>query len=210
MIRLFWVCLTSLVLGCTKAPVTPTAVNPLPELKTATEANDWTKKTITSTTENHANETVDDDRMITSSPVVPELALFKQNSSDKSQQQDSKPLTAQVKVQGNKPIVNVNQDWDALANSFGVQSQIKPIPSTAPSTSLAKMDLSQAGLADFKYAGLLSQTNSQAIGYVKVNNRLFKVKVGDLIGQGHWRVVTVDTDKLQLLVAGKTTSYERK
>lgn len=209
MTRLVLIGLACLMVACTKAPTTAVATKNLPELTSIPQVNDWTKNVSATLGEVHEEETDDDDRLMNSPPVIPESALFKQKAAEKNEA-TGKPLSVQVKVQGNQPTVNVNQDWNALANSFGALNPVKTTSNTVTINSPVKKDLSQAGLSDFKYVGLLSQPNGQTLAYVKVNDRLFKVKVGDLIGQGHWRVVSVDADRLQLLVAGKTTGYERK
>ena len=100
---------------------------------------------------------------------------------------------------------NQEQNGNALQNIMIAN----PLTAYAAPPQSPALELTQADLSDFKYAGMMRQ-NEQVIGFVKVENRLFRVKTGDLIGKGRWRVLSLDAHHFELEVAGKPINYEQK
>ena len=101
--------------------------------------------------------------------------------------------------------VKINQNNQTASTlSYGHDS-FNAQPPVAP---LKVLDVSQVGLDGFRYAGLLMQEDV-SLGLIKIEDRLYRVHVGDEIGQGRWRVVALDAQAMQLQVAGKVKRYER-
>ncbi len=68
--------------------------------------------------------------------------------------------------------------------------------------------LSDAQPEDIVFSGTLMQgAHTQAL--VKVNQHLYIVNVGDVVGQGAWRVLSVNAQSMQLQVGKKAITYAK-
>ncbi|TDR33010.1 pilus assembly protein PilP [Hydromonas duriensis] len=92
--------------------------------------------------------------------------------------------------------------FDDLMTSSTVLIQPAPVKQTQT------LDLNQIGLNDFKYVGILNY-DGEVQGYIKVGERLHKVREGQIIGAGQWRVKAIEPQKIQLLVDGRLMVYGR-
>lgn len=189
----------------------PEAKRPnVPALNSPAEAQVWAKGVRGSVTEPAVVDYSTDDRLMTLPLSIPDTTLFVRSEKDSA---DKATQVSPVRsIPQTKPNVNVNQDWDALGRDFAMQTPNPSVTSRIVVPVQPKKEFAQAELTDFKYVGVLTQNaNSRsALGYVKIDERLFPVKAGDAIGRGRWHVISVDAQKMQLQVAGKTMSYERK
>lgn len=68
--------------------------------------------------------------------------------------------------------------------------------------------LSKANQEDIRYVGQIARENV-FLAMVKVGERLYTVKTGDLIGLGQWHVESIDSDLMLLRIGSKVVGYDK-
>lgn len=94
-----------------------------------------------------------------------------------------------------------------LIKKFETTDSMLILPA-APMVVQKTINISQAAASELKYAGLLTR-DGQTMGMVKVAERLYPVRVGDVIGQGKWPVLDVNAQTMQIKIAQKAVVYEK-
>lgn len=197
--------------GCTDKPVASKEAA-LPELNHPAEVAAWVARTRDSAQSAIGQAQVEEDsRLLSVSLSAPAGEVFLAQVPEKSTSntlvpkaildKEGKGWTAVFDHQGNQQ-QQAQGLWANGMDGFVNYNSSKPnLPSPV-------LDLAHVGLDGFRYVGLLTSGDASQ-GMVKIGERLYPVKTGDVIGQGRWHVVAVDAQKMQLQVAGKVKNYER-
>ncbi|AXF86573.1 hypothetical protein DTO96_102328 [Ephemeroptericola cinctiostellae] len=194
--------------ACTGKPVA-SADPALPELVgSLEEVRAWTTQVRADAQAQIGQAQVDEDsRLLSVSLSAPAGAVFLAQKPEKTALKNVKVVVdgmvkEWVNAFGN---VGANQNTQtASAVNYGRDVLSAPQSIAPPKV----LDVSQVGLDGFRYAGLLTQDEA-SLGLIKIEDRLYRVHVGDEIGQGRWRVVALNAQTMQLQVAGKVKRYDR-
>ena len=90
-------------------------------------------------------------------------------------------------------------------NSAGASSSYRITPSYAAT----KPTLAQAELSDLHFTGFLRQNNAEW-AVLKVGDRLYRVKAGDVIGKGKWPVQSISESAIALTVNNTAQRISRE
>mgnify|MGYP003600768712 CR=1 FL=1 len=197
--------------ACTEKPVA-SADPALPELSgSLEEVRAWTAQMRADAQAQIGQAQVEEDsRLLSVSLNAPAGVVFLVEKPEKTEKTAVKNIKTVVDgmVKGwANALENVASNSNVQASStvnYGRGSFSAPQPIVPPKV----LDVSQVGLDGFRYAGLLAMEDA-SLGLIKIDDRLYRVHVGDVIGQGRWPVVALDAQAMQLQVAGKVKRYDR-
>ena len=194
--------------ACTDKPVA-SADPALPELSgSLKEVRAWTAQMRADAQAQIGQVQVQEDsRLLSVSLNEPAGVVFLAQKPEKTAVKNIKTVVDGMVKGWVNALENVASNSNVQASSavnYGRGSFSAPQPIVPPKV----LDVSQVGLDGFRYAGLLAMEDA-SLGLIKIDDRLYRVHVGDVIGQGRWPVVALDAQAMQLQVAGKVKRYDR-
>lgn len=99
-----------------------------------------------------------------------------------------------------EPMVDKTSEW--------LPERPPKTPMPPPVVAQPSVDLLHAKLDEIHYVGLITRLGD-VTAMVRVGERLYPIKVGDMMGQGHWRVKFVDAQVMQLKVGERLVNYDK-
>ena len=189
--------------ACTDKPVA-TADPALPELLgSLEEVRAWSAQVrADAQTQIGQAQVEEDSRLLSVSLSAPAGVVFLAQKPEKTALKNVKMVVDGMVKDWVRAFENVTPNQNTQATSTVNYGQ--DLLSAPPKV----LDVSQVGLDGFRYAGLLMQEEA-SLGLIKIEDRLYRVHVGDVVGHGHWRVVALDAQAMQLQVGGKVKRYDR-
>lgn len=90
------------------------------------------------------------------------------------------------------------------ADNLTLPPTIMP-PAANPTTTST---LAQANADQIRFLGLI-QSGDERFGLVRVGEQVYRVRLHDKIGRGHWSVISLSPNQMQLSIQSKVTTYAK-